>query len=369
VRRRRLTFILVIQAILFLGHFVVYETWTSFWRTADPPGISALAIVFLLLSVSFVGASLLAFRYYNVWVRAFYMAAAGWLGMLNFFFLASLACWIVNAGVRVTRGSWEPRDIAEVLFGAAAVAGVWGIVNASWVRVKRIDLRIAELPGAWHGKVAALASDLHLGTVRSEGFARRIVAMINEVKPDVVFLTGDFYDGTAVDAERVARPLAELRAQHGVYFVTGNHEEFADPRKYIDALSAAGVRVLNNECVAIDGLQIVGVPYHELATSEGYVAALQESGLDRERPSILLVHAPNRLWESAEAGVSLHLCGHTHQGQFFPWTRVVARIYGKFAYGFHRLNYMQAYTTCGAGTWGPPVRLGSNPEIVVMRFQ
>jgi len=67
--------------------------------------------------------------------------------------------------------------------------------------------------------------------------------------------------------------------------------------------------------------------------------------------------------------VSLQLCGHTHGGQFFPWTKVVSRIYGKFAYGLQQLGAMTVYTTCGAGTWGPPVRLGTNPEVVLIHFE
>lgn len=325
-------------------------------------------MAFALLSVSFVGASLLAFRYYNVLVRALYTAAAIWLGILNFCFLASLACWVIYAGILVTGSHWEPRAIATVVFGAAILAAIYGTANSFWLRLKHLDVRLADLPGCWHGRVAAIVSDTHLGPVRSARFARRIVSLLNRLKPDLVFLAGDFYDGTAADLSSLARPFADLRAPLGAYFVTGNHEEFTNPQQYVDALTAAGVRVLQNENVAIDGVQIVGVTYHETATSERFNAALEHARLDRTRPSILLAHAPNRLWEAAEAGISLQISGHTHRGQFFPWTRIVLRIYGRFAYGFHRLGNMQVYTTCGAGTWGPPVRLGSNPEIVLLRF-
>ncbi len=85
--------------------------------------------------------------------------------------------------------------------------------------------------------------------------------------------------------------------------------------------------------------------------------------------SILLVHTPDRLQTAAEEGVSLQLSGHTHRGQFFPFTLIVSRIYRKFAYGLNRFGGLAVYTSCGAGTWGPPMRLGSNPEIVLIHFE
>lgn len=368
MRRRRLNFIVSIQLILFLAHATVFEAWTFFWGPAHPSGISKLAIVFGLLSVSFVGASLLAFRYYNIFVRVLYTVAAVWLGVLNFCFLASLACWIAYTVVRIAHIEWPRRDLAAAMFGIAIAASICGIANSFFLRVRRLDIALPNLPGAWRGRVAALVSDTHLGPVRGEGFSRHIVSFINRLNPDIVFLTGDFYDGTAADVTRFATPLADLKAPLGVYFVTGNHEEFTNPRQYTDALSEARVRVLHTEKVDVEGLQIVGLPYHEMATSERFRAALHSTGLKASTPSVLLIHAPNRLWEAEQAGISLQLSGHTHRGQFFPWTLFVLRIYGKFAYGLQKLGNLQVYTTCGAGTWGPPLRLGSNPEIVLLRF-
>ena len=366
--RRRLTFILIVQSILFLAHGLVFATWISFLPTARPGGVSALAIVFALLSLSFVAASALAFRYYNIFARAFYTAAAVWLGILNFLFLASIACWIVYAGARIARVQGPSQSVAGILFGIALVAAGYSVLNSLRLRTRRIDMKLPGLPPAWRGRVAALVSDTHLGPVRGAGFSRRIVSLLNRLNPHVVFLTGDFYDGTAGDLPAFAAPLKDLKAPFGSFFVTGNHEEFSDPRQFTRALSAAGVRILENETVALEGLQIAGIPYHEMATSAGFRAALRATGVNPAMPSVLLIHAPNRLWEAEQAGISLQLSGHTHRGQFFPWTLAVLRVYGKFAYGLETLGRMQVYTTCGAGTWGPPMRLGSDPEIVLFRF-
>ncbi len=370
MRRRRATFILIVQLMLLVAHAFVYETWTAFMTPADPPGVPGLAIAFALLSICFVVASLLAFRYYNIFVRVFYTLAAGWLGILNFVFFGSFACWIVYAGARFAGLPWDRRDIALVVFGIAVAAGLAGIANASWTRVKHIRVRLPGLPEAWRGRVAGFVSDMHLGPVRGRGFSEKIVALFNRFKPDVIFMTGDVYDGTAADVNGFAKPFAAFSAPLGSYFVSGNHEEFTHRESYLEALRSSGrVRVLEAETVTVDGLQIAGVPYHDLATPERFQAALARADLKAGLPSILLAHAPNRLWEAEAAGVSLQLCGHTHGGQFLPWTKVVSRIYGKFAYGLQQLGAMTVYTTCGAGTWGPPVRLGTNPEVVLIHFE
>jgi predicted MPP superfamily phosphohydrolase len=153
-----------------------------------------------------------------------------------------------------------------------------------------------------------------------------------------------------------------------VYFVAGNHEQFGDDSKYLHAIAAAGVRVLSNEKVEVDGLQIIGVPYRN-AHDGHFASVLRGIRLDRDRASILLTHAPDHPEIAEAAGVSLQLSGHTHLGQFVPWSWMARRIYRQFVYGLSRIGKMQVFTSSGAGTWGPPLRLGSNPEIVLLEFE
>jgi predicted MPP superfamily phosphohydrolase len=266
---------------------------------------------------------------------------------------------------------WTMRfhGMVEGLFAAAVMVGLFAVFNASWTRVTRATIRLANLPDAWRGRKAALISDLHLGHVRNGNFLRRMVRKILREEPDAIFIAGDLYDGTAIDAVRAAEPLKKLTAPQGVYFVAGNHEQFGDDSKYLKAVSAAGVRVLTNEKVDADGLQIIGVPYRN-ATQGGHLASvLRGLRLNRDRASVLLVHAPDHPEVAEAAGVSLQLSGHTHLGQFIPWSWIARRIYRQFVYGLSRIGQMQIFTSSGAGTWGPPLRLGSNPEIVVLEFE
>jgi predicted MPP superfamily phosphohydrolase len=368
-RKRLIAFIAIIQSVLFLTHFLLYETWTFSSAVSLSPGALWVKLVLGLLSMSFVAASLLAFRYTNAALRAFYRAAAVWLGLVTFLVIAAVASWIIFAVARVIELDVNFHRMVELLFAAAVVAGLYGVFNAGWTRITRTTVRLANLPAAWRGRTAALISDLHLGHVRNGSFLRRMVAKILREEPDAIFIAGDLYDGTAIDAGQAAEPLNRLTAPQGVYFVAGNHEQFGDDSKYLRAITAAGVRVLSNEKVEVDGLQIVGVPYRNAAQGRRFASVLQGVRLDRDRASILLTHAPDHLEVAEAAGVSLQLSGHTHLGQFIPWSWMARRIYRQFVYGLSRIGKMQVFTSSGAGTWGPPLRLGSNPEIVMLEFE
>src|SRR3989441_11591011 len=369
VRKPLIAFIAIIQSVLFLTHFLLYETWTFSPAGSHTHVALWIKLVLGFLSVSFVAASLLAFRYTNAAVRAFYRAAAVWVGLVTLLFLATVSSWIIFVVAWVVGLDVNFHHTVELLFGVAIVAGLYGVFNASWTRITRTTVRLANLPAAWRGRKAALISDVHLGHVRNRSFLRRMVAKILREEPDAIFIAGDLYDGTAIDAGRAAEPLSELTAPHGVYFVAGNHEQFGNDSKYLQAIAAAGVRVLSNEKVEADGLQIIGVPYRNATQDGRFASVLHGIRLDRDRASILLTHAPDYPEIAEAAGVSLQLSGHTHLGQFIPWSWMARRIYRQFVYGLSQIGRMQVFTSSGAGTWGPPLRLGSNPEIVMLEFQ
>ena len=369
LRRGLLGFIVVFQSVLLLVHFFLYETWAFAVPSGASAELSWVKIFLAASSLSFVVASLLAFRYTNAALRAFYRVAAVWLGLLTFLFVAAVSSWILFGIARIAGAGIDFHRMVEVLFGAGTVAGLYGVFNAGWTRVTRTTVRLANLPAAWRGRKAALISDVHLGHVRNGSFLRRMVRKILREEPDAIFIAGDLYDGTAVDAHQSAAPLNRLVAPNGVYFVAGNHEQVGDDSKYLNAIAAAGVRVLSNEKVEVDGLQIVGVPYRSATRGEHLASVLHDVSLDRGRASILLTHAPDYPEIAEAAGISLQLSGHTHLGQFIPWTWFARRMYRQFVYGLSRIGNMQIFTSSGAGTWGPPLRLGSNPEIVMLEFE
>ncbi|MGC2197959.1 MAG: metallophosphoesterase [Terriglobales bacterium] len=368
LRARIAIFVGIVQSILLLTHWFIYDTWTTFRAVPDRTGLTGLQVTLAVLSVSFVAASLLAFRYYNWPVRAFYRLAAAWLGTVNFLFLAACLCWAISFVASLVGLHLERSALAGALFGLGMLASLYGVLNARWTRIRRIKVKLPDLPVSWRGRVAALVSDVHLGHVNGTGFLRRVVGRLTRLQPDVVFITGDLYDGTKVNAAELASPWKGISPPWGTYFITGNHEEFSDPARYLEAVEQAGVRVLQNEKVLVDGLQIVGVHFHESTNADRFRSVLKKAGIVRQQASILLSHAPHALSIAAEAGISMQLSGHTHGGQIFPFTWFTRRIFGAYTYGLQRFAGMLVYTTTGAGTWGPPMRVGTNPEIVLIEF-
>jgi predicted MPP superfamily phosphohydrolase len=369
--------ILVIQVLLFLAHWFVYSTCIAFWPGLAPAPAADLRIALLVLAFSFVVASLLSFRYSNPLVRLVYWAAAVWLGFLNFLFWASVLirmAWIALRISHLAANSAAIRaPLAATIYTLATLAGIYGLINARIIRVRRVAVQIPDLPAAWHGRKGVLLSDLHLGPINGVHFCRRLVALVSSFHPDVVFLPGDLFDGTKGDLDRLVSPFHELSAPLGIYFSTGNHEEFTSPAQYIEAIKRVGIRVLANEQVVIDGLRIAGVLYHDSSSPLHMKAALsgmRPNGSESERtqPGILLNHAPTRLPIVEQAGFSLQVSGHTHGGQFVPYSWITRRIYGRFTRGLHRFGSLQVYTSTGAGNWGPPMRVGTRPEIIVLEF-
>src|SRR4029077_5055901 len=157
MRTRIAVFVAVFQVVMFAGHASLYETW-RFFRGVDTPGMPALAWIVTALSVSFVAASLLAFRYHNVLVRWFYKASAVWLGAASFFLFAALGSWLLYGVGELAGFDVNKRLLAEILFGAAAAISAFGVINALATRVRRIKIRLPNLPESWRGRTAALVS-------------------------------------------------------------------------------------------------------------------------------------------------------------------------------------------------------------------
>jgi len=364
-RARIPIFLTVILTILLAANWFVLATWNHFWRR---PGTDAWAFILPALTITFIASMFLGWRYSGLWLRIMYRVSATWLGVLNFAFFAAGAAWIVSwAGSLLS--FIEPKLIAVSFAGTAALVGLYGLVNGSWLRVTRVTVNLLNLPAAWDGRRAALVTDMHLGNVRGAGFTRRVVARLQELKPDAVFISGDMFDGVKADFGALVEPWKRLSTPAGIYFVCGNHEEFDDRTKFVEAVMGAGIRVLNGEKVEIDGLQIVGIHDGETNDPRLFKALLQRADLDRSCATILLAHRPSNLAIPAEEGISLQLSGHTHGGQIWPWHWLAARVHGRFNHGLNRFDRMQVLTSYGAGTWGVPMRVCTKSEIVLIRFE
>lgn len=365
--------VLIVESILLAGHLFVYRTWIAFYGSMPPGDSGWLRVLVLALSFSFVISALLNFRFSNPPVRVFYYLASLWLGFLNFFFWASTLAWLIWFAVRFSGLVKHPASIrlwiVISLFSLAILVSIYGAINAQVIRLRQFRITLPGLPDQWRGRTAALLSDLHLGNINGAGFCRRVTALAARSKPDIVFLPGDLFDGGKADLDRLTQPLEQLAPPFGIFYSTGNHEEFTASSHYVRTVTRRGLRNLDNERVDVDGLQVAGITWSESTYPIRMKSALNAMNIDRSRASILLNHSPSRLQLVERAGFNLQLSGHTHGGQIAPFTWITRRVFREFTHGLHNFGALQVYTSSGVGTWGPPMRVGANPEIVILRFE
>lgn len=257
-----------------------------------------------------------------------------------------------------------------VVFGAAALTIVGGALNAARPKITDLELRIEKGAGDLDRLTVVMASDLHLGTIVGPGRLEKIVARINALRPDVVLFPGDIVDESVTDEQeaRMSSVMRGLRAPLGVFAVPGNHEFYSGLERNLACLRACGIRVLEDEAVEVAGAFVLIGRRDPSVLNRGEARVpireiIRRHQVNENLPLILLDHQPLRLDEAQEAGVDLQLSGHTHAGQLFPLNLINKRVW-ELNRGYLRKGGTQYYVTSGVGTWGPPVRTGSRPEIV-----
>ena len=232
-----------------------------------------------------------------------------------------------------------------------------------------VDIALSRLPKSMHGLSMVQLTDVHIGNTIGADFVHAVVDAANAANPDVIVITGDLVDGPVEALRSAAAPLANLRARHGVFFVTGNHEYYSGVDSWLAYLTELGIRVLRNERVRIEN----GSDYFDLAGIDDYrahffpghgpdlKAAL--AGRDPSKELVLLAHQPKHVHQAKKHNVGLQLSGHTHGGQIWPWHYVAKASQGGLLAGHSRHERTQLYISRGTGYWGPPVRIFAKSEI------
>ena len=277
----------------------------------------------------------------------------------------------------------QRRLLLSRLVGGAAVlwaggAGSFGARSAragSRLVTRRVEVPLAGLPPALDGFRIVLLTDLHIGWSLRRDWLEQVVTRVNALRPDLIAITGDLVDGSVAELRSDVAPLAALRAVHGSYFCTGNHEYYSGAVAWCEAVSALGVRVLRNERVTIGTgaatFDLAGIDdYSSAGFAPGHGPDLPRAlhGRDSQRALVLLAHQPRAVFEAAELGVGLQLSGHTHGGQIWPMTYLV-RLQQPYVAGLVRHQATWLYVSQGTGFWGPPMRLGTVAEITELTLR
>jgi predicted MPP superfamily phosphohydrolase len=352
--------------IILAAHFLVWFTLVKIFALTMP-GAIILGLAFFVLAVSFFPVNALATYRAGCLLQTGYFLSGLWLGFFTTLFFSFVPLWILYAvsssvGAAV---SWQPVTAFLVLLAAAVT--IWGMYNAYHPRIIRHTLKIPNLPPDWRGKKIVQLSDLHLGLSNGAGFLKHIVKLTNRQKPDLIFITGDLFDGGDGNLETFVPLLSSLETGQGVYFITGNHETYLGLEEVFDILRKTQIQILDDRAVDLSGLRIIGLGYPELSQPEKITATL-ENLVDASRPQILLFHSPIHLEEFSRLGIDVLFCGHTHQGQIFPFGLITRAVFHGHDRGLTRVGKTRVYVSSGTGTWGPPVKTSGRTEIAVFKL-
>jgi len=259
--------------------------------------------------------------------------------------------------------------LGMVSIGIVFIIVVAGRINAVNPRVREISIDLPKKVNDDKDITIAMASDIHLGAVVSQKQLRKMIRMIDEIKPDLILFAGDVIDedpGSLIKKD-LGKCLEELQAPLGVYAITGNHEYIGGVTKAIKYLESHNITILRDSVLTLpNGVTLIG---REDIDSRRFNGKQRKSiselikDVDPGNPTILLDHQPSNLNDAIDNNIDLQLSGHTHHGQIWPFNYITSKIF-RISYGYEKIQNTHIYVSCGFGTWGPPIRTSSRPELV-----
>lgn len=359
-----ISFFIVIIAIA--SSFIV-NTIRMTLPSNSQPLASYIWIPFVVFPIILIGLMTISNIVYVGWLREIYFITMLWLPFLTYLFIASIVFRIYIVAGPVTQ--IIPTQIVALclalLVCSVMIFGVW---RATHYKIVTQTITAPTLRELWSDKKIVLFSDSHIGLARGKHFMQTIATTITNLSPDIVFIAGDLIDGPVFPYERDLSPLQNIKSTYGTYYTAGNHDEYnREQQQYQQALEQY-VTILNDKRIIVNNTQIVGILFAS-ETLEATKNRLESTGFDKTIPSIALLHDPKNTQTLVDAGVSLSLSGHTHGGQFWPFSILLQSMYRDLTKGITYRGEHAHVTTVGVGTWGPLFRLGTVPEIVVLKIQ
>ncbi len=393
-------FLLVSFCILTLAYIYIG------WRLIGPlrNSFSRNMISWLLL-LSFIFLTLLPifFRLYNV--ENYLIDLLAWIGYLSlgFFSLAFTflivrdLIWLFTFAAKKTvvlksnffgsnsntaeqfnpdRRSFLAYSLNMGIIGVSGSMTGYGFLEARGrPDVVEISVPIRSLPDDLEGFRIVQITDIHVGPTIKHDYVQTIVEQTNSLAPDIIAFTGDLADGSVSYLKNDVSPLADLSARYGCYFVTGNHEYYSGVDAWVQEVDRLGLTVLMNEHRVLKHgtgrILLAGITDYRAEQFNRSHASNPEAALSGAPPchlKILMAHQPRSIYAAAQSGFDLQISGHTHGGQFFPWNFFVTALRQPYVGDLHKYENTWIYVSRGTGYWGPPLRLGAQSEITLIKL-
>lgn len=382
--------LLIISAVGGLTH---YYLWRRLVRDAQLPVFwhRALSFLTLILAASQPAIFIFGRTLPREQIAPFAFFAFTWMGLFSTYLVLTSTADLGLKLRQLTRRLFsqerqqdqaenpERRRLLGRAFSGSILAAGSAIGTAGLIQIARgfdlvkLEISLAKLPRQFDGFRIVQVSDIHVGPTIGRDFISELVEVANSQSPDLIAITGDLVDGSVKNLARHTAPLGKLAAEHGVYFVTGNHEYYSGADDWILELERLGIPTLRNRAVELEkggaSLVLAGVTDHR-AGEFGDPPDLKKA-LSARRPEqevVLLAHQPREIDQAQKFDVGLQLSGHTHGGQFWPWNWVV-RLVQPVVSGLARFGRTQIYVNTGTGYWGPPMRSGTRSEMTLITLR
>jgi len=363
-------FIVLAILILFGAHYFLYLSLINFFSIVNTHYKKILLAAFSFLTLSFVLSTLLIYWRENIFTRFFYFISGFWLGLLVNLLIALVVIWAFFWAKKIFNSDSNLLFIGVIFFSLAFIYSVYGVWNGFNPQAKNITVNIPNLPESWKNKKIVQISDLHIGHIHKKKFLDGIIEKVNSAQPEIVVITGDLFDGMDGNLDYIADSTNKIRAEKGVFFITGNHETYFGLDKVYEILKKTKINPLYDRVADVGGLKIIGISYPERGANKNLAETIGRLKKDfYGQPNILLYHSPSNIDLIRESGVNLQLSGHTHKGQVFPFGYITKMIFKGYDYGLYKIGEYTLYSSCGAGTWGPPMRTGNKPEVMVITLE
>lgn len=291
--------------------------------------------------------------------RAIYLVGTSWLVFTLYMFVALLLADVAHAiWPSFHHGVWWALGVTVVVLVA-------GYINYRHPRVEHLTIATERPIEGSRMRIVAI-SDVHLGRGTTRNDLGRYVDMINAQKPDMVVIAGDLIDNSIkpVESADMCREFERIEARYGIYMSAGNHEYISGIEACRSYLATTPIELLTDSIVEHpSGIRIVGRDDRTNRRRTSLEEMLANS--DMEHFTLVLDHQPNEIGSSAKLGVDLHLSGHTHRGQVWPLSLVTDAMFDQ-SHGYRKWDDTHAYVMTGLSLWGPPFRIGTNSELLVI---
>ncbi len=355
--------------IIFTGEYFVYLSFHNIGLFKNSYIRNATINLGIILPIIFIGATLYGAKHFSLLNSYLYTISSIWLGLLTYIVITTFFVSILILINNYFGFNIPIKIIYLVLIILSIITIIYGIYNSNNPKVVNYVVSSPKLSPFWKDKKIIFTSDTHLGLIRREKFLKRIVDTINKENPDIIFNLGDLIDGPSFPYQKEFTPMDDLKSKIGNFYVEGNHERYSQEYEKFKENFPKNLSDITNKKVIVNNTQIIGIPYGALKSNDDINNELKLLGYDEKMPSIILMHDPMDTSKLVENNVSLVLSGHTHRGQFFPFTLLVKQIAGKYFYGVTNTKDTISIISSGVGTAMIPIRIGTNPEVVVVTIK